>query len=67
MSKGERILRRREVVKVTGLSISTILRREAAGIFPQSVPLGCGQIGWLASEIEAWIEGCKAARDAEQK
>jgi prophage regulatory protein len=39
----------------TGLSRSTIYLRIAEGSFPKPVNLGSRAVGWLESEIEAWL------------
>jgi prophage regulatory protein len=52
----ERILRRPEVVKRTGLSIVTLWRMEKAGLFPKRRALGAKAVGWLESEVELWME-----------
>lgn len=53
-----RILRRKEVEHLTGLSRSFIYAKMYKGEFPQSIPLdGKGRIvGWDSVEIEQWIE-----------
>lgn len=44
------------LVKVrTGLSRSTIYLRIAEGSFPKPVSLGPRAVGWLDSDIEAWL------------
>jgi len=53
----DRFLRLREVVAVTGLSPATIWRRERAGDFPRRRQISPGAVGWLASEVRAWMEG----------
>jgi len=51
------VLRRTQVESRTGLSRSTIYARIAAGTFPSSIDLGGGRaVGWLSSEIDAWIQ-----------
>ena len=50
------ILRRKEVQARTGLSRSSIYLRASQGIFPQSIPLGPRAVGWVESEIEAWLQ-----------
>jgi len=50
------ILRRREVQARTGLSRSTIYLRTSQGHFPKPIPLGPRAVGWLESEIEAWLQ-----------
>ena len=52
-----------EVVEMVRLSPSTIFRQIAAGTFPCPIRLSPNRIGWLKSEIEAWI----AARAKERK
>ena len=39
----------------TGLSRTTIYRWRVAGRFPQAVRLGTRTVGWIESELEAWI------------
>lgn len=53
--KGERILRLRETLLRTGLSRSTLYELMRINKFPSSVSLGARAIGWLDSEITAWI------------
>lgn len=55
MATQNRILRRPEVSRLTGLSYSTIDRYEHAGSFPARVRLGQNAIGWHASEVEDWV------------
>jgi prophage regulatory protein len=45
-----------------GYSPQHLLRLERAGKFPQRVQLSPNRVGWLATEIEAWIEQRAAAR-----
>ena len=52
----DRILRRKEVEHLTGLSCSTIYERMASNEFPRSIPLGGRMVGWRVSAIEQWIE-----------
>ena len=40
----------------TGLSRSSIYLSMSAGTFPQPIALGDRAVGWIDSEIEAWIE-----------
>lgn len=54
-SLGISILRRQQVEAKTGLRRSTIYARMQAGTFPQSVRLGENSVGWIESEIDAWI------------
>ncbi|MES1974274.1 MAG: AlpA family transcriptional regulator [Pseudomonadota bacterium] len=49
------ILRRDEVIRMTGLKRSTIYARMSRGEFPQSVDLGGRQTGWIAADIAEWL------------
>lgn len=57
------ILRRKQVEVRTGLSRSTIYLRIQEGTFPKSISLGPRAVGWIESEIEAWLAACIADRD----
>lgn len=50
------ILRLPDVKKRTGLARSTIYLRISNGAFPKPVSLGGRAVGWLDSEIDAWIQ-----------
>lgn len=50
------ILRLPAVKNRTGLSRSTIYLRVAEGTFPKAISLGGRAVGWLACEIDEWIE-----------
>lgn len=52
-----RMLRLPDVIKVTGLSGSTIWRREGAGEFPRRRRVGPNAVAWRSDEVQAWIEG----------
>jgi prophage regulatory protein len=59
MSK--KFIRLPEVKNKTGLSRSSIYLRMSNGEFPQSISLGNSRaIGWLESDINAWLEQCIA-------
>ena len=51
----DRILKLKEVCAQTSLSRSTIYLRMANGNFPLAINLGNRSVGWLESEIQAWI------------
>jgi prophage regulatory protein len=52
----ERILRLADVKIRTGLSRSTIYLNISNGTFPKHISLGARCVGWLESEIDAWIQ-----------
>ena len=51
------VLRRASVISRTGLSRSSIYLKMAQGQFPQSIRLGQRAVGWLESDVDAWITG----------
>ena len=54
----ERMMRIPEVVKVTGLSKTTIWRRVKSGDFPPPVRLGSMEtrsVGWPESKVNLWL------------
>jgi prophage regulatory protein len=50
-----RILPLKEVRLRIPYSSVQIWRKENAGEFPRRVRLGANRVGWIESEIEAWI------------
>lgn len=60
-----RILRMAELKIRIGLSRSTIYELITSGHFPRSVSLGPRAVGWLESDIDAWLESRINASKAE--
>lgn len=58
------IMRLPEVVNTVGLSRPSIYRLIKERAFPAQVPLGTSSVGWMRSEVEAWIAQRVSARDA---
>ena len=54
--KKERFLRLTDVMARTGLSRSYIYLSISKGNFPQNINLSSRSVGWLESEIDAWIQ-----------
>ncbi len=54
--KSVRIVRLKEVVRRTGVSRSRLYELMKAGLFPQRLKLGLRAVGWLESDVEAWIQ-----------
>lgn len=57
------ILRRKQVEARTGLARSTIYQYMKDGVFPKAVQLGPRAVGWVESDISAWISQRIAAVD----
>jgi prophage regulatory protein len=60
---GLRILKRPAVTAKTGLERSALYQRMQRGEFPKQVRLGPKSVGWLESEIDAWIAERVRQRD----
>ncbi len=52
----DRLLRRREVERITGMSRSSIYRLMQQGDFPRPVKVSSTAVRWKESDIAAWIE-----------
>lgn len=62
MNPDEEILRYPDVRRKTGdLGRSTLWRLEKAGLFPKRRRISAGAVGWLKSEVDAWIASRLAA------
>jgi len=62
MKKGERIIRKPELLGMIGLSDATVWRMEKAGEFPRRLRLGGNSVGWFLGEIDGWL-----AKKAEER
>ena len=58
------LLRRPQVVRLTGLSYSTIFRLEREGRFPARRRISENTVGWIASEVEDFIAQRVVVRSA---
>lgn len=56
MHDTDRMLRYDAVEEVTGLDRVTIWRLERAGRFPRRRRLTARSVGWLASEVQEWLD-----------
>jgi prophage regulatory protein len=50
-----RILRLKDVCKVTGLGRSCIYQLQAEQRFPHSIRIGVRAVGWLEDDIKRWL------------
>lgn len=44
-----------QVIRLTGLSRTTIWRLERAGKFPERLRLSAHRVGWYQAEVAEWI------------
>ena len=51
----DKIIRFKQVHLATGLSRSTIWRKERDGTFPRRRKISTNCVGWLESQVEAWV------------
>lgn len=58
-----RILKLEDVIKKTTLSAKSIINNSSAGNFPSPVPLFDDKLGWVESEVDAWIRDSIEDRD----
>lgn len=61
------VLKRAELVELLGCCYTTIFNMERAGKFPARRKLSAGRVGWLRSEVEAWIESRERVHDTAQE
>lgn len=54
-TSSDRFMPRSEVISATGLSDTTLWREYRAGRFPKPIPLTKNRVGWLESEVRAWM------------
>lgn len=59
-----RLIRRREVERLTGLCRSAIYLHIARGVFPKPVPIANRAVAWVEAEVTAWVRSRIAHRDA---
>lgn len=52
----DRILRWHELHDKVNLGRSTVWRMERDGLFPRRRQISPGSVGWLASEVDAWLQ-----------
>ena len=57
-----RILSKRQLKELVLYSPQHIARLEKAGLFPKRVQLGPNRVGWLESEVLAWLDERLAQR-----
>lgn len=54
-----RIIRKKELKNILGLSDATIYRLEKKGEFPKRLKISDGLVGWLYDDIQSWVNAKK--------
>lgn len=54
----EALIRKRQVLEMTGWSNSTLYNRIAMGQFKPGVKVGPRMVAWPLSEVDAYIQAC---------
>ncbi len=62
-----KLLTQKQVMAIVPYSHTHIWRLERAGKFPQRLKLGPNRVGWLAEEIEAWVQDKAQLRNGEDQ
>lgn len=52
----KRLIRRKEVERITGMRTSTIYEQMAKGVFPKPVKIGIKMVAWVQAEVDAWVD-----------
>jgi prophage regulatory protein len=61
----DRFLAKPEVLRIAGFSAATLWREVQAGRFPAPIPISANRVGFLESEVRAWVnKSVLAARQA---
>jgi len=54
------LMKRKDVVDLTGLCYTTIYNMEKQGKFPARRQLSPGRVAWIRSEVVDWLQRCTA-------
>ena len=57
------VLSARQTVEKAGFSVATLWRKISSAEFPKPIQLGPNRVGWIESEVDAWIDARIAERD----
>lgn len=55
------VMKRKDVVALTGLCYTTIYNMEKQGKFPARRQLSPGRVAWMRAEVEDWLRRCMVA------
>jgi len=54
--EADKVIRRRELLQMIGVSAATQWRLEKAGLFPRRIRVGRGAVGWHLAEVQEWLK-----------
>ena len=54
--EADKVIRRRELLQMIGVSAATQWRLEKAGLFPRRIRVARGAVGWHLAEVEEWLK-----------
>lgn len=54
--EADKVIRRKELLQIIGVSAATQWRLEKAGLFPRRIRVGRGAVGWHLAEVEEWLK-----------
>ena len=63
--ENDKLIRRRQLLELIGMSHTTQWRLERAGRFPARVRIGTGSVGWHLAEVEEWVREREKKREQE--
>lgn len=63
--ESNRVIRRREVTNITGLSKASIYLKMKEGSFPKPIKISSRAVAWPEKDIFAWLREKVDARDAQ--
>jgi predicted DNA-binding transcriptional regulator AlpA len=55
----QRVLSQKAVLQRVPLSRTTLWRLERVGAFPRRLRISPNRVGWLESDVDAWVEAMK--------
>src|SRR5215468_1669096 len=63
-TSGTRVLSLQAVLDRVPVSRTTLWRMERAGLFPRRIQVSANRIGWLESDVDAWLDERKPSHDS---
>jgi prophage regulatory protein len=58
-TSGKRVLSQQAVLARVPVSRTTLWRMERAGLFPRRIQVSTNRVGWIETDVDAWLEGRK--------